>query len=275
MQGMLGTIKNKPMKTIFLFGLLILFQHNGRSCSIIPEPFCWTLDQYSDDLVISGVIVATDSNGIDIEILEVLRGEESRSIIRVWDGTDFECNGNWSMSASDIGSLYDTIVIILPKIIDIENEWDIIGDFRRPNPYFHITELNVEDGIVSGFISGDALAPPGYNILSMNYEEFRNMIITAGQCSIINSIENQSYEHSTVSVNNPFESILSITFKDFVKKGYLKIYSWNGHTCIKKEINFARMIEVELQDFPDGMFFLEIITPEKREVIKLVKSTSR
>src|SRR5687767_15182108 len=57
--------------------------------------------------------------------------------------SDFDCNGIWSMSASDIGGLYDTIVIILPKIIDIENEWDIIGDFRRPNPRSeeHTSEL--------------------------------------------------------------------------------------------------------------------------------------
>ncbi len=109
--------------------------------------------------MVSGRIVNVDEEGIDLEVIDVLKGEESREVIRIWDGTDFDCNGPFSMAASDLGGLNDTILVILPLITEVENTWDVLGDFRRPD-YFEFTpELIVMNGVVHGFISGPYWSP--------------------------------------------------------------------------------------------------------------------
>lgn len=97
-----------------------------------------------DNLIVYGLIATQDQDGLDLNIIEVLRGSESKSQIRIWDGTDFECNGIWDMSAGTIGTIGDTIIISLPRITVNENPWDVIGDYRRPDPYRFTSELTVD-----------------------------------------------------------------------------------------------------------------------------------
>lgn len=263
------------MKIAVFIAILLGLHYSGSSCTILPDAFCRTLVQFPENLVLSGVIVSIDSTGIDIEVLDILRGEESRDTIRVWDGTDFDCNGIWSMAASDIGDVYDTIIIILPKIIQIENEWDVIGDYRRPDPYGHTSELKVKEGNAEGFISGDALAPPEYNVWNLNFDLLKSKIIADGDCSSIILATNDSKPESMITVNNPFESLLYVQLNGVVNKGFLKLYAMTGHVYLIKEINSESLIELELQDVPPGIYLLEVNTTGRREIVKLVKQNSR
>jgi hypothetical protein len=259
------------MKKIFLLGILLLSHFIGRSCTIIPDPFCKALDFYPDYLVITGIIVAIDTTGINIEILDILRGEESREVIRIWDGTDFECNGTWPMAASGIGNLSDTVIIMLPKIVKMENTWDVIGDYRRPNPYFQVSELSIEKGLASGFISGDLLAPPEYNVWSMNYEDFMNFILTDGDCSSIILDAHDISNPSNITINNPVESILYVQLTKSANNGYIKLYSLTGDVILKEEVKSELSIELNLYDLPAGMYLVEIHIDGKREVRKIIK----
>jgi len=94
-----------------------------------------------------------------MKVIEVLRGEESSTTIRIWDGTDFDCNGIRSMAASTIGAEEEVYIIALETITEIENSWDVIGDYRRPMHYGRTPELKVDGEIVTGFISGIDSAP--------------------------------------------------------------------------------------------------------------------
>lgn len=263
------------MKITVFIGLFLCIQHLGSSCTIIPNAFCTTLDLFPDNLVISGIIVSIDSTGIDIEILEILRGEESRETIRVWDGTDFDCNGIWSMAASDIGELYDTIIIILPKITEAENEWDVPGDYKRPDPYWQTSELIVEGGNAEGFISGDAIAPSEYNIWMLEYNELKNAILSEGDCSSLILAAGEAKAASSITVNNPFHSVILVQLDHPIQKGYMTLYSMDGYPILKKEINSERQIELECVGLPAGMYLLEVKTNDRHEIVKLLKPEKR
>ena len=61
------------------------------ACSFYPYSFCHVNSNiaFSEHLVVMGEIVSIDEDGIDLEVIDVLRGEESKSIIRIWDGSGF------------------------------------------------------------------------------------------------------------------------------------------------------------------------------------------
>ena len=132
---------------------------SALACSWIPIPFCQTSTERPNDVVLSGRIVGVDMDGIDVEVIDVLRGDEDRAIIRIWDGTDWDCNGLFSMAASDLGAVDDSIIVVLPVITTIENTWDVLGDYRRPDYFGYIPDLRVYNGLVTGYITGSASSP--------------------------------------------------------------------------------------------------------------------
>lgn len=132
--------------------------NTASACSWIPSSFCATNTSRPDDVVVSGRIVQEDADGIDLAVIHVFKGIETRDTIRIWDGTDFDCNGTFSMAASALGAVGDSIIVILPLITTIENTWDVLGDYRRPDYFGHITELRITNGNVLGFIIGSGSA---------------------------------------------------------------------------------------------------------------------
>ena len=103
------------MKKLYTLGfsVLALFQ-TATACSWIPTSFCETSNDRPDDVVISGKIIGVDDDGIDVAVIHVLKGTESSEVIRIWDGTDFDCNGLFSMAASALGDVDDTIIVVMP-----------------------------------------------------------------------------------------------------------------------------------------------------------------
>lgn len=250
-----------------LIGLLI--QVNAFACSFIPEPFCRTLSIRAGQLVVSGEIVGVDTLGIDLKIIDVLRGSESREIIRIWDGTDFDCNGIWSMAAADIGVLSDTVLIILPQIVEIENDWDVIGDFRRPHPYTGTPELKVEDNVVKGFINGIANSPPQFNLWNFEYAVFVERIMASGDCSSIVSTK-EPLTLSSIRINNPFSDNLRIQLEEAPTEGSLTLFSLSGAVVFREELRGQRQVEVAATDLGAGVYVLEIRARNKIPVVRKV-----
>lgn len=212
-----------------------------------------------------------DEFGIDLKVIEVLRGEETSEIIRIWDGTDFECFGNFSLAAADIGQLNDTVIIILDKIFTLENEWDIIGDYRRQNPYTATTELSLDGEIVSGFLSGDNIAPPEFRLLSMYYQAFKQQIIENASCGFTTNVKEVNPLEIT-KLNNPFTTELRIQFSEIIQDGSVKLHNANGQMAYTLSVNQQNELEINTSHLPGGIYFLEIWADEKRlDVIKLVK----
>lgn len=262
-------LKQKVMKKL----LLICFLHfictlKFFGCTYIPTSFCATSETFSENLIIYGKIIAVSSNGIDFEIIDVLRGSESKSVIRIWDGEDFDCNGNWSMAASGLGKVNDTLVLILPKIADKKNEWEVIGDYRRPDFFGYTPNLKVANGIISGLISGNITA--SYIEEKTNYENFKNSWTTNQNCSsIILVTENYNLNEKVKIItlqNHKFRVIANNNVK--YKIAVFNVFGLK----IDSEEFFIREVEIDLSNKSKGIYFISLMGENNnRKTIKILK----
>ena len=260
------------MKMFLLLISALLGTHTAMSCTIIPETFCRSIEIHTNYLIAYGAVVAKDQDGLDLTLIEVLRGSESQSQIRIWDGTDFECNGLWDMSTNTIGEIGDTVVISLPKITEIENPWDVIGDYRRPDPYHYTSELHVENGTVHGLIAGDAIAPPEFNVLSLAYVTLRESILAFDDCSdIVTNTNNLIIQHTQLAPN-PVSSVLSIQSNSSkIKK--LALYNIQGVKVWDKSLAQNFNVQIDLHQFSSGIYILHIFKERGEfEAFKFIKS---
>ena len=152
--------------------LLICLSDTIIGCEYIPLSFCETTSLRKNDYVMTGRIIDTIEHGIRFKVINVLKGIESRDTINIWDGTDFDCNGPFSMKAKGLGEINDTIIVILPKIDSVKNLWDVTGDFRRPDYFGYTPDLKVSNDTVYGYINGRISAPAGLYTIRYYYPDF-------------------------------------------------------------------------------------------------------
>lgn len=142
------------MKKITLTFLLSLyFYFIGIACDPIFISFCESsTDNFATENIVSGIITQHLDDGIQMDVIQVLRGTESRTILTVWNGTDIDCNGIFSMDTFAYGAIGDTVVAIVEVIVEQQNDWEVIGDYRRPSSLWDQTYLPVREDSV--YISG-------------------------------------------------------------------------------------------------------------------------
>jgi hypothetical protein len=256
-------------KFILIFIINIIFSLKLFACSYVPLSFCSTSSSYSQNLIVFGKIVSIDNNGINLEVINILRGEENRTTIRIWNGVDFECNGNWSMSASELGEINDTIIVILPKIVEKKSDWEVIGDYRRPDFFGYTSDLKVESGIVSGLISGNVSYP--YVEEQANYVNFKNSWETNQNCSSVvlgtkNYESKETFKILTLS-NNKFK--ISSNKKAELK---IRIFNINGLKIESNEL-VETEFEIDLSKYSAGIYFINLIYENNKvqnyKIIKL------
>ena len=174
------------MKTFLSIIAMLFLWSTAYACSWTPKSFCESLTNYDahhpSNIVVSGIVVGADEDGADLEIIEVLKGIETRSVIRIWDGTDFDCNGPFSMAAADFLTEGDQVIIILPEIMEIENSWEQLGDYRLPDVWLLNPLLKVENGEITGFIHGSAYSGSDLWLTSLGYNYFVNKFLQSGAC---------------------------------------------------------------------------------------------
>ena len=253
--------------TLLLFSVLI-YLNSSFACSYYPISFCATSEEKDEDIIVSGKIISIDSDGINLQVLEVLRGEENRSILRIWDGTDFDCNGLFSMASSDLGSVNDSIIVILPKIDSLQNTWDVIGDYRRPNYFGYIPKLIIKDGIVEGFIKGLTGAPTEYIANSVNYDEFIETYTSNGDCSEIKVGTNDiNGLNQSIIFNNPVNNSLKIKITN-QSSNQKTINIYNSYGIFVKSIKSRNEdIGINTSQFPAGIYFGKVSYENKKTTI--------
>ena len=255
-------------KLILLFIVNFAFTLKLLACSYTPISFCSTSESFSENLIVFGKIVSIDNDGIDFEIIDILKGQENKTIIRIWNGVDFDCNGNWSMAADELGELNETLVIILPKIVEKKNDWEVIGDYRRPDFFGFTPNLKVENGIVSGLISGHVNYP--YAEEQANYENFKNSWETSQNCSSV-VLGAESYKLEKIfkihtNSNNKFKisSNKNTEFK-------VSIFNINGLKIESSEV-IQKEFEIDLSEYSVGIYFINL-TYENNKIqnFKIIK----
>lgn len=257
-------------KLLLLLSVSLLFTMQLLACSNPPRTFCQTTASFSEDLIVSGKITSIDDDGINLEIIDILRGEESKTTIRIWDGVDFDCNGNHPMNAALLGDLNDTIIIILPKITEKASDWEVIGDYRRPTYFGYTPSLKVENEIVSGFIYSDRIIPEN-DIKSYDYDDFVSNWLQNNSCTAIklstdniNAIDN-ILKYNTIVTNN-----LKIELNNELNS---KIIVYNTQGIKLKEYNFIKNeINIDFIDYSSGFYFVHIkLENSKLKIIKVLK----
>lgn len=241
------------------------------ACQNYPVSFCETTNRgvFKEDLVVFGEIISKDENGINFEIIDILKGVESKTIIRIWNGVDFDCNGNWSMSASQLGEVNETLVIILPKIKEKKSDWDVIGDYRRPDYFGYTPSLKVKNEVVSGFIKGLFISNP-YKEEETNYSTFKNSWQTSNNCSSV-VLETKNYQKGeTINIltlsNNKFKII-----SKSLKINEIKIFNAIG-VKIEPTIFVNKEVEIDLTSYAAGLYFITLrFENHQLKTIKLVK----
>lgn len=255
-------------KFILIFVINIVFSLKLFACSYTPESFCSTSSSFPENLIVFGKIVSIDNNGINLEVIGLLRGEENRTTIRIWNGVDFECNGNWSMSASELGEINHTIIVILPKILEKKSEWEVLGDYRRPDFFGYTPDLKVENGIVSGLISGNASSP--YKAEKSDYENFKNSWETNQNCaSVVLNTKNYNlkeiFKIYTMS-NNKFKILANSSIKNQIE--IFNIYGLK----IESKVFVVKKFEIDLSSYTSGIYFINLkYENNKLKTFKVIK----
>jgi len=139
--------------------------------------FCSTTFNQENDLIISGKIVYLDTLSIKISVIEIFKGQETNNTITIWNGTEFDCNNIFPMKANELGNVNDTIIVILPRITNenLENSWDVVGDYRRPIPLCFSPSLHVIGDSIIGMINNSGLSYPYWSFKKMLYNDFSQL----------------------------------------------------------------------------------------------------
>lgn len=207
--------------------------------------------------VVDATIIAIDEDGIDIEVIDVLFGNEDRDTLRIWDGEDFYCFGHFSMAAADIGEIGEQFILYLPKIMEIQNTWDVIGDYSRHNPYESTPELKVVDDEVQGFIKGYP-SPYAEWVLSYPYEAFLTSMITEGGCDLISDTDQFDSGDPGISLYpNPCHTEISLQSDARISLKSITITDINGMVLSRQPINGPHNT-ISVAQLTSGLYFARI-----------------
>ena len=241
------------MKKTCLISLIItLISSSAIACSFIPDSFCETNNARPDDIVVCGKIFQIDPDGIDIEVIDVLKGVEHRDTIRVWDGTDWDCNGPVSMAATHIGFLNDTVIVILPLIDSIENTWDVLGDYRSPNWHGFITTLQVTNNTVSGYINDI------WNASHVPYDSFKtNWLNSMNECSNWLSIREEVGATALTVYPNPTNRMVHIDLGQLAQDVSVSVFNSHGTLVQVDEVHGLSSFDCQLPQ-TKGMYFVRL-----------------
>lgn len=250
-------IKSINMKKFNLLLFLFLqFISNIYSCDPIYISFCDSNKELVEEKVFVGKILNQNSQNTEFEIIEILKGLESESTITVWDGSDLECNGTFSMSTAAYGSVGDTVILIVQPISTIENTWDVINDYRRPSSINYTTYLRVDEGFLWD------------NDLQVSYDDFMTNWDEDGCENIVSN--KRPIQFSLKMYPNPASDQLRIKNEDSLWK-YYSIISLNGQVVeTRSPLHNSNIIEVA--SLNAGFYILKIWDKNEIEIVgKFVK----
>lgn len=260
-------MKNIKLLLLFLC-LTILAMQNSYACSCTGgASFCDSYRNY--DYAASGVVIDTFSNGISLKVLFTLYGKEIRDTITVWDlGGPYDmCNDSLVAKAKSIGDLNDTIIIALPRIKDIKNSWDIIGDYRNPGFQCDEIKLKVHNNVVSGLISGSEFCHFQDNCLTAyDYDSFINEFLSKGElCDNWVSTDNIDNEIIFEIYPNPTKDIVHINSE---YSGTLRIINQYGQVI--DEVEIISNVKFRLEGLRSGLYYLVLHSDRKTSTRKML-----
>ncbi len=205
-------------------------QVGASACTGLQKSFCFVRASRIGEHVLCGVISNTTTHGIKLNIIDVLRGNETRSVVTIWDGTDFDCSGNVSMKTTLLGNVGDTIILLTPMIGGVpQNIWDVAGDYRMPYHLYETAWLKVTKDTVRGYIAGAANTP----LLKYAYSNFKTYWLSHSNDCVALATKNIKQDNVNVSFNRQNLTINSTTDEAFL----IKLFTLDGRLITTAYIN--------------------------------------
>ena len=259
------------MKNFFTLSILLLSTGSAFSCSCATfHSFCSSHTNH--DLTVSGVIVNSFANGVAMEVIEVFNGEESSDTIIVWDlgGPYDQCNDSSSTvtMAEYLGNIGDTIIVSLPRINSLQNDWDVIGDYRVPGYICWEYKLTVIDNIVNGKISGSVFCNFTNDCLeTYDYDEFvADFPTNSLSCETWLSTDDLIAEEKLAYYPNPAMDRVTIKVS---QPGNITIINSRGQLVDALWVK-GNKTEIQTKHLQSGVYFLTFTTNRSVVTRKLV-----
>lgn len=266
------------MKRFLSFVFVLLYiQNNALACSCYPwYSFCHTVTHLSNDLILSGEITYIDTTKARLKIIDVFKGTETNDTITIWAGTGYDCNG-WMSMATNFGEQGDTIVIILPKITssNIENVWDVVGDYRRPDWFCLTPILKLQNDTV--FIGGAGIhsnsnPPPYWSTKQMKYIDFLALWTNENiDCSTLIGIEEKEHLQPLNLFPNPSGDKINVELPPGA--GVIKAVSMMDVAASTSLVPrpASPFTAIDISHLPPGIYFVVVETEKGVFRQKLVK----
>jgi len=243
----------------------------GIACTGLINSFCLVQNMRVNDHVIKGVVVGSSANAVQLGVIEVLRGTETRSVINIWDGSTINCGSYaYPQQAFAMAALGDTILVVLPKITSVQNSWDVIGDYSRPRDLYERPLLKISNDTVRGYIIGNmhTWAPNNsWSVNKMSYSDFKSGWKNNTVCSANVGIEEAgSLSKPSISQNG---TEIQISFGAIGIKSTV-VSAIEG--SVMAEFKGSHPIDLNIENYPAGMYLLIITSVEgKRFCYKIVR----
>lgn len=178
---MFARFLNANFKLIIIVTILFFLNNESIACDGCRADFCYYAEYNKSEFVFYGEVLAIDSNCATIKLIDIYRGNETRSIIKVCAHKDSvfakgtSCEELIRMSnIFGLGKINERIIIGLNKITVKENEWDITGEYRLPYKVNNTPWLIVENDSVKGLISGGLPCFNKKELLKTSYLRFKS-----------------------------------------------------------------------------------------------------
>ncbi len=234
------------------------------SCSVAVRSFCETVD--TQHVVVKCVIIDSVFHGRRLQILDVIKGNENRDTVTVWNGTDFDCNGPWSLSAEYMGNIGDTLLAALTLLDSVQEPWQIVGDYVRSNNFGYTPELQFSNDTLFGLISGLAFGPSELAVWKLSYNDFINYWnVHSKTCFGLVGLTETGIESFYLYPNPVTDEIF---FSQTPTGTAYTVYNMSGAKVKTGKVTGASL---KLNELSAGLYFLDLYNNQLRKRFRFFK----
>lgn len=270
-------------RILLMLSFTVVFSIKLLACSFSPSNFCTTLNEYPDNVVFYGEILAVDRYELSLKVIKVLKGVEYRDVIKIREAEGFYCQLDYyELIPTSIGEVKDSIIISLAPAPGNPN--GPIGHYLTPNFWSHRSVLKVWNvGVVVSMEEHYASANPE-DWLLLSFDEI-NKVVEKGHCKEVGGVVLYSIPPNfqdivpvarlaklkvELSVTNPVINNLHVQLEEPLEDCQLNIYSIGGSKCLSMEINHK--LNIDFSKYTQGMYLIELVKDNKHfKSVKFVK----
>lgn len=219
------------------------------ACDVATSSFCYVSeDAFPESPIFLARVVEAGSDWRDIQILEVLRGEEERETVRIWDGPTAWCNGPFFAPASAYGSVGDSIICIANLKVETDTFSVPLNDYYHTPVLEAIVSMKIQNGLINTLIFESSTS------IQMPYVEFLNADNNWSQCMGSAQAVEEVEEEEILIFPNPASDFIEIENGQKAIRSTV-IYSSSGDVL---EVILGQHNSVDISDMPNGLLLIKV-----------------